>query len=152
MDWERPPAAVSRRLGALPRAPASVSSSILERVDQRCRSATHRWTDRYLHGLYERFGLHGIESIEDEISAVQRWIAQDLGVADDHEDRWFGAMGHRTHLFLEAIADTHFSRWVAPQPDDLTRYADELAALSVERLFAERYGDHGEAKPECDAP
>ena len=87
----------------------------------------------------------------ENLSCLFRGIATESASSTDAEDRWFSELCAEMEWYgdsigvqineheVDAIADRHFSSWVAPDEDAVVRFADELAAEFVRRMFESEY-------------
>jgi hypothetical protein len=83
--------------------------------------------------------------------AIQILVRGVMGETDC-DDHWYGGVEENADLYLESlgcfvrkseveeITEKHFESWVEPSEDEVVRFADELAAIGVRKLFESRYG------------
>ena len=89
---------------------------------------------------------------ESGLQRAIRRLVEDKLESSNSEDRWFFLVADLGSLYLESvgceitldeiddIAEGFFQSWMEPSQDDIQRFADELAALSVKQLFDHHYG------------
>ena len=111
--------------------------------------------DGLLKKLHESHTSEDDELSESKLSAAVQILVRDEIHATDGEDRWFYWLTDKASLYMESvgcaitmdeidnIAEKYFESWVTPSSDDVERFADELAAMGIKRLFARQYGQDG---------
>ena len=113
----------------------------------------HKDTNTILAGFHAALSSENDESKSEALAKELRLMTDKVAKKTRCDDRWFadlcGDLETLTKLFeseidydtLDDIAEKHFESWMPPSEDAATRFADEVAALFVKRLFEQKYPD-----------
>lgn len=133
--------------------PANQLAEIVDKLVTQLTSLAEKLNE-FIQQLHDSFPVdsktnsgHGHQAIAGVITKILEKVIDETGC----DDRWFYDVVYLSAIYMQSIdcpvtlgemddiADKHFSSWIMPEEDAAQRYADEIAALSVKRLFAERY-------------
>jgi len=113
----------------------------------------HKDTNTILMGFHAALSSENDESKSEALVQELLLMTHKVAKKTRCDDRWFadlcGDLEILTKLFeseidfdtLDDIAEKHFESWMPPSEDAATRFADEVAALFVKRLFEQKYPD-----------
>jgi hypothetical protein len=113
------------------------------------------FVDDFLKSSHDFLPSNQIErgSPADNFIYLFEHLTRNLSKQTACSDRWFDELCWNlsfysetlaiqvTHEQIDEIADKHFESWMSPGDEATTRFADELSAVFVKKLFEQEYGN-----------